>query len=47
VAIFTIVARGSFVMVVIATEAGGDGIVKATVDVAGGAPPMFIDSTDA
>jgi hypothetical protein len=47
VAIFIAVARGALVMVVVATEAGGGRIVKATVDVAGGAPPMFKDSADA
>jgi hypothetical protein len=47
VAIFTAVARSALVMVVVATEAGGGRIVKSTIDVAGGAPPMFIDYADA
>jgi hypothetical protein len=40
-------ARGALVMVTTATEAGDGGIVRATIDATGGAPLMFIDSTDA
>jgi hypothetical protein len=34
-------------MVLGATEAGGCGIVRAAIDAARGAPPMFKDSIDA
>ena len=41
------VVRGALVMVAIAIETGGGGIVRATIQVAAGAPPMFIGLVDA
>jgi hypothetical protein len=46
VAAFKAVARGALVKVLAASEGCG-GIVKATIDAVGGAPPMFKDSMDA
>jgi hypothetical protein len=46
VATLTEVVRGALMMVTIATEVGGGGMVRATVDATRGAPPMFIDSTN-